>query len=185
MIIFKSIIGAAIPVAVAVLVGGCGSSDGDSSTQAAVSRPSADPPLFHQTHYDVETTWPQEESDKKVGGYLESVWHDPAGASLKMTIDSRPSEGTAQPLAAAEIARAEASTMAGYDERSFKKITAFGGPTGIYHAFEVGDEVVIGFFFAECGTSIFLHGNATPTAASDFSYFYKSVVSKMKVVCDE
>lgn len=49
---------------------GCGSS-GEAETTSEVERPSADPPVYHQTAYDLETGWVQVASDEKVGDYLQ------------------------------------------------------------------------------------------------------------------
>jgi|SRR5689334_8492396 len=176
--------GCAIVALASIVLAGCGGSS-SADSEDSVKRPSANPPVFHQTEYDVETTWNQKVSDEKVGGYLQSVWADPGGPEFHLVIDSRPSEGAATPLAAAESARAKASSLAGYKERHFEKITPFKGPTGIYYVYGIGEEVFFRFFFAECGTSVFLYGNSSVTAASDFSYFYRVVASRMKPVCNE
>jgi hypothetical protein len=176
--------GFAIFALASIVLAGCGgSSSGDSGD--AVKRPSANPPVFHQTEYDTETTWEQKVSDAKVGDYLQSVWTDPGGPEYKLVIDSRPSEGEDSSLAAAELVRSKASGMAGYKEHHFQKSTFFRGPTGIYYVYSVGEEIVVSIFLAECGTSIYLHGTAPPTAISDFSFFYKTVASRIKPVCNE
>jgi hypothetical protein len=180
----RVVAGFAIVALASIVLAGCGGSS-SAKPEDTVKRPSANPPAFHQTEYDTETTWEQKVSDAKVGGYLQSVWTDPGGPEFKLVIDSRPSEGEDSPLAAAELARTKASGMTGYHERMFKKTTFFGGPTGIYYAYNVGEEFVIGIFLAECGTSVYLHGTAPPTAVSDFSYFYKTVASRVKPVCNE
>ncbi len=177
--------GCAIVALASIALAGCGgSSSGESGD--TVKRPSAKPPVFHQTEYDTETTWKQKVSDAKVGGNLQSVWTDPGGPEFKLVIDSRPSEGADSPLPAAEQARTKASGMTGYHERMFKKTRFFRGPTGIYYAYSLGEEeFVIEIFLAECGTSVDLHGTAPPLALSDFSYFYKTVASRVKPVCNE
>jgi len=172
-------------VALATLaLGGCGSdsSGGDGGT-SAVKRPSANPPNFHQTEYDLETTWEQEASDKREGSYLVSVWHDPAVPEFKMTIDSRPSDGTAPPLASAELARQQISRLPGYQEHSFAKVMTDGHQT-IRWTYTLGNTNQFAYFFAECGVSISLHGPG-PRGASAFAYFYDTVSSRVKPVCDE
>lgn len=176
--------GCAIVALASIALAGCGGSS-SAKPEDTVKRPSANPPVFHQTEYDTETTWEQKVSDAKVGGYLQSVWTDPGGPEYKLVIDSRPSEGEDSPLPAAEQARTKASGMAGYKERHFKETTFFRGPTGIYYVYSLGEEIVVSIFLAECGTSIYLHGTASPLAVSDFSYFYKTVASRIKPVCNE
>jgi ABC-type uncharacterized transport system auxiliary subunit len=62
----------AIASAILAVLGGCGSS-GEAETTSEVERPSADPPVYHQTAYDLETGWDLVTSDEKVGGYLHTV----------------------------------------------------------------------------------------------------------------
>src|SRR6476660_9780468 len=107
-------------IALGLVLSSCGG--GDSEQASTVPRPSAKPPVYHLTEYDMETGWVHEVSDRKVGSYLESAWHDPAVASSKVVIDSRPAAGTAPPLAAAELARVQANRLRDYKERSFKKV---------------------------------------------------------------
>jgi hypothetical protein len=165
-----------------VFVAGCGS-DG-SSDATAKSRPKSDPPLFHQAEYDVETTWPQTVSDRKIGSYLESVWRDPASFTTKLRIASRPAEGTAPPLAAVDLARIQLNWMPKYHERSFKKVK-IGGHQAIRWTADAAGESRIEYFFEECGTSIVMRGSTTPIAYEPFSEFYGIVASRIKVVCDE
>ena len=138
-------------IALLLALSGCGggSDEGEAST---IKRPSADPPAYHQTEYDVETTWPQESSDKHAGDYLESVWHDPALPEFKMVIDSRPSEGTESPLAGAELTRLEVQRMSGYKEFSFKK-AKLGQNRAIRWTYQVGDMNYFTYFLSKCGVS--------------------------------
>jgi hypothetical protein len=170
-------------VALTLTASGCGGS-GDESSTSAVKRPSEDPPDFHLTEYDVNTTWDHDVSDKRVGKYLVSVWHDPAVPTTRLFIDSRPSEGTSPPLASAELARIQASSLRKYRERGIKKVKV-GGHPAIRWAFEAGGEGYIEYFFAECGTSILLHGSTDPVDFEGFARFYSQVASRVKVVCDE
>jgi hypothetical protein len=175
---------AAAIAAIALTLGGCGSNSNgaDAKESSAVKRPSATPPSFHQTEYDVETTWEQEASDKRQGGYLESVWHDPGGPEYKMAIDSRPSDGTAPPLASAELAQLQVSDLPGYRETGFKKANIYGRPA-IRWTYNLDDTHHYAYFFAECGVSIVLRGPG-PIGVDDFGFFYDTVTSRIKPVCD-
>jgi len=178
----SKLIRAAFLLLALAFIAGCGS-DG-SSDATAKSRPKSEPPLYHQAEYDVETGWEPEASDRRVGSYLESVWHDPASFSAKLRIDSRPSEGTAPPLAAADLARIQTNWMPEYRERSFKKVK-IGGHSAIRWAADAAGESLIEYLFEECGTSIVMRGTTIPVAYEDFSRFYGIVASRIKVVCDE
>jgi len=169
-------------IALLLAVAGCGGSN-DESKSSTVKRPSADPPAYHQTEYDVETTWPQVSSDKQVGGYRESVWHDPAVPEFAMVIDSRPEEGTEPPLARAELTRLQVKRMPGYKEFSFKK-AKLGQNRALRWTYQVGATNYFAYFLSRCGVSFILHGTG-PKGASDFDYFYDTVTERIKPVCIE
>ena len=63
----------AIASAILAVLSGCGSG-GEAETTSEVERPSADPPIYHQTAVDLETGWVQVASDEKVGDLLHTVW---------------------------------------------------------------------------------------------------------------
>jgi hypothetical protein len=169
--------------ALALIANGCGGGDGEDKT-SSVKRPSAEPPAYHQTEYDIETTWTQETSDEKVGSYLQSVWHDPASFSSKMIIDSRPAAGAPPPMAAAELSRVQATWLPKYRERSLKRIKIDHRPT-VRLAFFAAGEDRIEYFFEECGTSIVFRGSTAPSLYEPFSRAYGIDVSQIKLVCVE
>lgn len=173
-----------ILTALALTASGCGSSGGGDTKSSAVKRPSADPPLYRQTEYDLETSWDQEVSDRHIGAYLESIWHDPASFSSKLIIDSRPSENAPTPLAAAELTRAQTNWLPSYRERSFKKVK-LGHQPAVRFAYDAAGESRITYFFEHCGTSIAFRGSTAPSTYEPFSEFYGDAASKIKVVCDE
>jgi hypothetical protein len=172
---------AVLALALVAALSGCG---GTSAPETVLVHPSAKPPLYHLTRYDVETGWEHEGSDKRVGTYLESAWHDPASFSSKLLIDSRAAAGTAPPLAAAELARVQTNRLPGYRERSFKKVKIGGHPAIRWTFFSAGKDW-IEYFFEKCGTSIVFRGSTSPIAFEPFSSFYAYVASKTKIRCDE
>lgn len=170
-------------VAVAVsLLTGCGG--GTSAEQATAARPASEPPLYHQEEYDFETTWNQGLSDRKVGSYLESVWHDPAIYSSELMIDSRPAEGAPPPLIAAELSRAQANWLPKYRERGLKRVK-LGKRPAIRWAYYAAGEDRIEYFFEECGTSFIFRGSTAPISYEPFAEFYGHAAAQVKALCDE
>ena len=169
--------------AIAAALSGCGSS-GEAETTSEVERPSADPPVYHQTAYDVETGWTLDTSDEKVGDYLHTVWHDFASEDFKLIIDSRPAEGASPPMTAAELSRVQASWLPKYKEISLRRVKLDQRPAVRFAYFAAGQER-IEYFFEECGTSIIFRGSAEPAADNNFPYYYRSIASGVKLVCDE
>lgn len=149
-----------------------------------MTRPSSTSPLRHLTDYDVETTWEQDVSERKVGRYLENVWHDPAAVHSLLVIDSQASNNALPLLAAAELARVQAGWLSKYHERSFKKVEV-GGHPAVRWAFSVADKGYIEYFFAKCGTSIALHGSTALITFKNFADYYRVAASRVKVACDE
>jgi hypothetical protein len=168
--------------AAASVFSGCG--DGAPAEDSAVARPKSEPPLYHQKEYDAETGWTLGVSDRKVGSYLETVWHDPASYSSELIIDSRPAEGAPPPLAAAELARIQVNALPKYRERSLKRVK-LGKRSIIRWAYYAAGEDRIAYFFEECGTSIVFRGSTAPIAFEPFSEFYGVVASRVKALCDD
>jgi hypothetical protein len=173
---------ALLVVAATSVFGSCGG--GSSAGQSTAARPESKPPLYHQKEYDAETGWTLETSDKKVGSYLETVWHDPASFSSKLIIDSRPAAGAPPPMTAAELTRIQANWLPKYRERSLKRVK-LGKRSAIRLAFFAANEDRIEYFFEECGTSIVFRGSTSPISYKPFSEFYGSVASRIKAVCPE
>jgi hypothetical protein len=173
----------AIASAILAVLSGCGSS-GEAETTSEVERPSADPPVYHQTAYDLETGWVQVASDEKVGDYLHTVWHDFASDDFKMVIDSRPAAGAPPPMTAAELARVQASWLPKYKELSLKRVKLGRRPAVRFAYFGAGQER-IEYFFEECGTSIIFRGSAEPAVDNNFPRYYATMASNLKLVCDE
>lgn len=156
-------------------------SPSSTTTETAIP-PNPTSPLYHLTGYDVETTWEQDVSERKVGRSLENAWHDPAAVNALLVIDSRTSDGAAAPLAAAESARTQASRLPAYHERSLKKVEV-GGHPAVRWAYSLAGEGYVEYFFARCGTSIHLHGSTALITFKNFADYYRVVASRIKVPC--
>lgn len=178
----KSVLPIAVLLATLLFVAGCGG--GESTGATAEQRPKSDPPQFHQKEYDVNTTWDQETSDRKVGSYLESVWHDPAVLSSKLIIDSRPAAGALPPMAAAEFSRMQADGLPEYRERVLKRVK-LGKRSAVRLTYHAAGEDRIDYFLEECGTAIVFRGSTNPISYEPFSEFYGIVASRVKAVCNE
>lgn len=170
--------------AAAATFSGCGS--GGSEQAPAAARPKSTPPHYHQASYDVEIFrgWPQDESDKQTGNYLESVWHDPATSAITFQIDSRASAGTGSPIANAELARVQVKGLPGYRERGFKKVT-LGGHPALRWAFSLSGDGRVDYFFAECGTSFTVIGASPPHAFVALSESFQEMAGTIKALCSE
>jgi hypothetical protein len=175
---------AAAAIVVVLALSGCGG--GGSNDASAAPRPKSEPPNYHQAQYDVEifNGWPQDESDRKVGSYLESTWHDPASAVVTITINSRASDETESPIANAELARVQANHLPGYRERGLKGIRLSGHPA-VRWAFDASGEARIDYFFEECGVSIVVLGATSPVSFAALSESFREMAAKIKIVCEE
>lgn len=170
--------------AFALVISGCGGGGDEESKESSVRRPSAKPPVYHLAEYDMETGWTKETLDKKVGDYLQSVWHDPAVFHAKLVISSRPAAGAPPPMAAAELARIQTNYYSDYRERSFKRVK-LGKQPMVRWAYEAAGEGHFAYFFEKCGTSIAFTGSSSYLAYEPFSEFYGVVASRVKPVCVE
>jgi hypothetical protein len=169
-----------IAVGVLLLTGG---SDDDA--------PAVDPAItaqqnYHQAEYDagVSSGWPQDASDRRVGSYLESAWHDPASSITTFVIDSRPSDQANSPMATAELARVQVNQLKDYRERGLKRIRLRGNPA-VRWAFDVGGEARLEYFFEECGTGFVVRGSTPAVAWEALSEFFRGMAAVITANCDE
>jgi hypothetical protein len=163
--------GAVLLLAGLLLLAGCGSSEEESSGPA---------------RYEVEpfNGWPPESKEKKVGGYVENSWYDPAAEDIVFAVDSRASEGAGSPLANAELGQLQTSKLPGYRERTLKKVK-LGGRPAVLWAYDVAGESHVDFFFEECDTSFVVRGTTSPIAYEALSESFREMASTIKAKCDE
>jgi hypothetical protein len=170
-------------LAAALIFSGCGGGGSDQAT--AEARPKSVPPHFYQARYDViiYNGWPQYESDKRVGNYLESAWHDGGNEAVDILIDSRASDGTGSPMASAELARLQAERLPGYQARTFKK-TMIGTQPAVRLGFVAAGKGYFDYFFERCGTSFIARGWMPPSEFASYTGSVHAMASSIKVVCD-
>lgn len=170
-------------LAAALVLSGCGGGRSDQAT--AEPRPKSVPPHFHQAHYDVRiyNGWPQYESDKRIGSYLESAWHDGGNAAVDILIDSRASDDTGSPIANAELARIQAEQLPSYRARDLKKIM-IGTQPAVQLGFALPGKAYFDYFFERCGTSIIIRGWMPPSYFATYAESFREMASSIKVVCD-
>jgi hypothetical protein len=169
---------AAVAVAVLLLAGGSGD-----------EAPPVDPAIaaqqnYHQAQYDagVSVGWPQGVSDRRVGRYLESAWHD--GPVITYFIDSRASDETSSPLANAELARMQARHLPGYRERGMREIVLWTHPS-VRLAYDVAGEAYVEYFFEECDTSFVVRGSMPPESWPPITEFMRGQAETITATCDE
>jgi hypothetical protein len=166
-----------------LIASGCGGGGSDQAT--AEPRPESVPPHFHQAHYDVRiyNGWPQFESDKKVGAYLESAWHDGGNSDVDIMIASRPAKDAGSPMANAELARIQAEQLPGYEARVLKKVKV-GKQSAVSFGFALPEKAFFGYFFERCGTSIIVRDWMPPSEYSTYTTSAHEMASSIRVVCD-
>jgi hypothetical protein len=159
---------------------------GGSDETAAVDPAIAAQQNYHQAQYaaGVSSGWPQDASDRRVGHYLESAWHDPASSATTFVIDSRSSEDAGSPIAAAELARVQTRELPGYRERGLKRIRLAGRPA-VRWAFDVGGEARLEYFFEECGVSFVVRGSTPPVAWEALSGFFRGMATVITANCED
>lgn len=158
-------------LASALLLTGCG---GDEAKSAG--------PVGYDV--DIYNGWPQTADERKIGGYTESEWYDPANAQITIAIDSRSAQDAGTPGASAELARVQTSKLPGYRERGMKRMRV-GGRQAIRWAFDVAGESHVEFFFEECGTSFVVRGTTIPVSFEALSESFYEMAATIKARCDE
>lgn len=155
------------------------------------SRPAIDPQVaaqqnYHQDQYaaGVSSGWPQDVSDRQVGGYLESVWHDPASEETTFVVDSRSSDGAPPPMTAAESARVQVSQLPHYRERGTRWIR-LGGRPAVRWAYDVAGKARLVYFFEECDVSFVVQGTTPPVAWEALAVFFRGMATIVTANCDE
>jgi hypothetical protein len=141
---------------------------------------------YHQAQYaaGVSSGWPQDESDRRVGGYLESAWHDPASTVTTFVIDSRASDEMGSPMAAAELARLQSRYLPHYKERGMKAIRLAGRPA-VRWAFNAAGLAHLYYFFEECGISFVVRGSTPAVAWEALSGFFRGMATVITANCEE
>jgi hypothetical protein len=159
-------------------------------TGSSDDAPAVDPVIakqqnYHQAQYaiGVSSGWPQDKSDQRIGGYLESAWHDPASTATTLVVDSRDTSETGPPMAVAELARVQAQYLPHYRERGRRWIRLRGKPA-VRWAYNVDGEAILEYFFEECDTSFIVRGFTPPVAWEALAPFYRGMATVITANCD-
>lgn len=170
-------------VAIAIAVSALSGDSGDDTP--AVNPEIAKQQNYHQAQYatGVSSGWPQTEDDRHVGGYLESSWHDPASVETTFVVDSRNSSESGPPLAAAELARAQAQYLPHYRERG-RKWVRLGGRPALRWAYDVAGEAHLDYFLEECDIGLLIRGTTPPVAWEALAPFFRGMAAVTTANCD-
>ncbi len=162
------------------------SSCGGSSDTTAAERPKSEPPLYHQADYDIEffNGWNQDESDKRIGGALETIWTEPPPYTSNVLVTSSTSEGPGSSRAEAELARDRMKQLPGYHERTFEEVELRGRPATQW-TYEIAGIGRIEYFFEACDIHFAFAAstNATPFGVP-IELRYRRVAKTIKPICD-
>jgi hypothetical protein len=159
----------AVLSAAAMSLAGCGESDPAKPTDYKVE---ADP------------SWPQVAKHKRVEGYVENAWRDPAYTYVIFAIDTRSSDETAPPLASAQLARIQTTNLVGFEERGMRWIR-LGGRPAVRWSFNVSNRAHIEYFFEECGISFLVRGTTGLPSFSAISEHMRAMAATIKTACSE
>jgi hypothetical protein len=140
----------------------------------------------HQAQYTagIASAWPQYESDKPVGAYLESAWHDPETWQTTFEVDSRHSDKTGSPMATAQLARVEARQVPSFRERGLEGVRLRGHPA-VRWTYDIAGKPHVSYFFEECGTSIVTRGSSPPKTLGNFTEDFRGMSFSIEVRCGE
>jgi hypothetical protein len=140
---------------------------------------------YHQTQYaaGVSTSWPQDSNDKRVGGYLESAWHDPASEEVVYVIDSISSEESGTPIATAQVSRIHARQMPDYKEHGMKRVKIRDTPA-VRWKYYAGGRSWVEYYFEECGVNMVVRGSSPLPSLENFAEFYRGMTFTITANCD-
>lgn len=154
-------------------------------------RPDVDPSIaqhqnYHQAQYSAGVTnaWPQDESDQRTGGYLESSWHDPLNPAAALTIYSRTADETGSPTATADLARVQIDKLPGFHERGLEEIGLRDNPA-VRWTFDLSGANYVEHFFEECGISFVVRVSAPAGVWGELSSAFRRMATLVTANCDE
>ena len=161
-------------------------SSGSDDSPTPAKTPSQVPPNRHQAQYDanIQSSWPQYKSDKPVGAYLESAWHDPASWATVFMVDSRHSDKAGSPMAAAQLARLEARQEPSFKERDLEMVKMRGLPI-VRWTYAVGGKPYVNYFFEECGTHFVTTGWSPAGTRGNFTEDFYYMTNSVEATCGD
>jgi hypothetical protein len=177
---------AGVLVALAVIVVAAVLLTGDSSDPPSVDPAIAASQNYHQAQYDagIVNSWAPAESDRRVGGYLESSWRDPTNPAAAFTIYSRTAGETGSPAAAADLARVQIHKLPGYHERGLRAVRLRGIPA-VRWAFDLTGTAYAEYFFEECGIGLITRASAPAGIGDELSSLFQRMAGLTTAKCDK
>jgi hypothetical protein len=195
----KTCVHAAITVLVLSSLGimvGCGQGSGSSKTTTitrTVTRPERPPHAAREqrtrlvdytaTLYDarIPDGWTVEKDETDMGGFVRSVWRDPADQNTSVTIDVVDGE-TDAPSDKASSVRADTSSSPSYEEIAVVP-TSLGGRSAEKWVFRISGDQRVDYFMNDCSIGVAVLGSTSPSRYSSRSTVFRSVAASVVPDC--
>lgn len=181
----RSIVAGVLVVLAAIAVGampGCGGS----SDQPSIDPRVAERQNYHQKQYDagISNPWPVDQSDRRVGDYLESSWHAPGAEAATFTIYSRTADETGSPAATANLALVQTHRLPNYREGGVKAEKLRETPA-VRWTFDLDEISYVEHFFEECGIDFIVREAAPPERWDALRPFFEEMSEMVSAKCDD
>jgi hypothetical protein len=138
---------------------------------------------YSAEHFDIRVprSWTLVTSDEDQGGFVRSVWRDPAEGDSSLTVDVVPGETTSPADKASEV-RAATSRTAGYVEHTFAPKN-LGGREAFRWAFDVSGNTRVDYLLNECGAGFAVLGSTSPSHFPALRSIYAAIARSLEPRC--